>query len=86
MIDSTYMSFGPGLIDETFHERLPGSSPPAKKVTAAFKIATSSRSLRFSASRYLITACSSLVIASQLPVPIPAWITQHRSDSVPTPS
>lgn len=41
------------IVDERGDQRLRESSSPAKKVVAAFKIATSSRSLRFQPSRVL---------------------------------
>src|SRR5699024_9133354 len=80
------VSLGAHLIDERAHQRLRGSSSPAKKVVAAFRIATSSRSLRFSVLRRLISAASSLVWPSRSPASISAWITQRRRDSAPTPS
>lgn len=55
------MTLGAHLIDERARHRLRGSSSPAKKVVAAFKIATSSRRRLFSALSRLISAASSLV-------------------------
>src|SRR5674476_1137195 len=74
------------LVDEAHHQRLRGSSSPAKKVAAAFKIATSSRSRRFSAFNRRISSDSSLVTPSRCPASISAWITHRRTDSFPTPT
>jgi hypothetical protein len=58
----------------------------AKKVAAAFKIATSSRNRRFSAFNRRISPDFSLVTPSRCPASISAWITQRRTDSFPTPT
>ena len=66
------MPLGAHLVDEAHHQRLRGSSSPAKKVVAAFRIATSSRSRRFSTFKRLISGCSSLVCPSRSPASISA--------------
>src|SRR5690606_19594750 len=50
-------------------------------VVAAFRIATSSRSLRFSAFNRRISACSSLVCPWRSPASISACTTHRRNDS-----
>src|SRR5665647_3143988 len=77
---------GAHLVDVAHHQRLRGSSSPAKKVAAAFRIATSSRSLRFSAFNRRISSDSWLVTPSRCPASISAWITHRRTDSFPTPT
>src|SRR5699024_4122462 len=80
------MTFGVHLVDEAGHHRLRGSSSLAKKVVAAFRIATSSRRRRFSAFNRLISASSSVVVPSRSPVSTWAWTTQRRTVSFPRPS
>jgi hypothetical protein len=46
------------VVDEGDDQRLRGSSSPAKKIEAAFKISLSSRSRRFSALGRLISSAS----------------------------
>jgi hypothetical protein len=53
---------------------------------AAFRIATSSRSRRFSARSRLISSFSSLVVPGRSPASTSAWATQRRNDSLPTPT
>jgi len=67
------------LVDEGDDQRLPGSSSPTKKDVAAFKIDTSSRSLRFSALRRLISSFSSLLTPGRSPRSTSAWRTQRRT-------
>ncbi|SHK45710.1 hypothetical protein SAMN04488576_1571, partial [Bacillus sp. cl25] len=73
-------------VDEAQHQWLRGSSSPTKKLVAAFKIATSSRSRLFSALSRLISACSTLVTPSRVPSSISACSTHRRTDSWPTPT
>jgi len=58
------------IVDEREDQRLRGSSSPAKKVVAAFRIETSSRSLRFSARSRLISSFSALVAPGLWPASI----------------
>jgi len=73
-------------VDESHDQRLRGSSSPAKKTVADFKMALSSSSRRTLALSDLISASSSVVGPWRRPPSTSAWIAQRRTDSLPTPS
>src|SRR5450759_1357081 len=73
-------------VDEAHHQRLRGSSSPAKKTVAAFKIALSSSSRRTAALSALISASSALVGPCRSPESTWACSTHRRTLSPPTPS
>src|SRR5215216_853022 len=73
-------------VDESHDQRFRGSSSPAKKVVAARRISTSSRSRRFSALSRLISANSSLVTPSRSPASTCAWRHHPRKVSLLIPS
>ena len=79
------MALGSHGVDEPHDQRLRGSSSPTKKIVAAFKIASSSSSRGLGLQRLDL---SQLLAgrAGTLPPSVWDWITQRRTDSLPTPS
>src|SRR5674476_129623 len=74
------------LAGEAHHQRLRGSSSPAKKTVAAFKIALSSSIRPTAALSALISASSALVGPCRCPESTWACSTHRRTLSPPTPS